>query len=208
MIAIWPYRKAHPAKSCLHVVLLLDDTRTSVGLDFEVYRIGEMNAQKRKRRLDPANILAWAIMIAIPLWFVYSMRPRDGVYVGDDGRPNCLWGRLYCAVQSKRFYRSQLVAIDQSIAFQRQILPLMSAAEAQVAEEIKKFDVDGVRAKILNQYPQLRPAQAELDEQSQKRQADEVQATESRRILGTLIDAEVQKLKAKRRSVERMLDAK
>jgi hypothetical protein len=54
----------------------------------------------------------------------------------------------------------------------------------------------------------LRPSQAELDEQSRKRQADEVQASESRRILATLIDAEVQKLKAKRESVERILEAK
>jgi hypothetical protein len=167
-----------------------------------------MTVQTRKRRLDPANILAWGIMIAIPLWFVYSIRPRDGVYIGDDGKPSCLWGRIYCAVQPKRFYRSQLVAIDQSIAFHKRILPMMSAVEAQVAADVKQFNVDGVRAKFLNEYPQLRPSQEELDEQSRKRQADEVQATESRRILATLIDAEVQKLKAKRDSVERILEAK
>ncbi len=112
-----------------------------------------MNPQRRKQRLDSANILAWLIMIAIALGFVYSIRPRDGFYVGDDGTPSCLWGRLYCAVQSKRFYHSQLVAIDQSIAFQKQIIPMMRSVEAKVAADVKQFDVDGVRPKNSKPIP-------------------------------------------------------
>src|SRR5688572_7185011 len=101
-----------------------------------------MNPHQRKaRQIDYARVLAWVIIILIPVWFLYSVRPQNGVYVGVDGRPNCLWGRLYCIVQPARFYRSQRNAIDRSIAFQKGIIPLMDAANAQAAADINRIDV-------------------------------------------------------------------